>query len=71
MNAWIDCMTCLDDPSAGLSNIKLEYGELALLNITNAEEFKQRCPEQFDALIECSAFVNHRRDIPILSLMLT
>jgi hypothetical protein len=24
-------------------------------------EFKKRCPDQYDALIQCSAFVNYRR----------
>lgn len=60
MNAWIDCMDDLVD--------------VVILKIKNASEFKKRCPEQHDALIECSAFVNYRRveagETPILTLML-
>jgi hypothetical protein len=35
-------------------------------------DFKTRCPEQYDAIIECSAFVNYRRIVdghePVLAL---
>ena len=35
--------------------------------------FKKRCPEQYDALVECSAFVNFRRTqigkTPVIALL--
>jgi len=61
MNAWIDCMTSVDAPSDGLSTITVEPGEILILRIDGPFEFRRRCPEQYDALIECTAFVNHRR----------
>ena len=74
MNAWIDCMTSLDAPNDGLTAITVENGGMLTLRVDHAFEFKKRCPEQFDALIECSAFVNYRRvevgEPPILALLL-
>jgi hypothetical protein len=29
--------------------------------VSAVADFKRRCPEVFDALVECSAFVNWRR----------
>ena len=49
MNAWIDCMS--DD------NI---CAEAVLLEIRGTVDFKKRLPEIFDALIDCTAFVNKR-----------
>ena len=61
MNAWIDCMTYLDDPDASLSKVRVTNGDVLSLVIENAAEFKARCPKEFSALLECSAFVNWRR----------
>jgi hypothetical protein len=61
MNAWIDCMTYLDDPGAGMSQVTVEQGTVLVLEIGSAAAFKRRCPEQFDGLLECSGFVNFRR----------
>ena len=72
MNAWIDCMTNLDDPDGGLSEVTVKPGEILTLELKNVDDFKRRCPDIYDALIECTAFVNHRRievgDDPILTL---
>ena len=69
MDAWIDCMTCADDPDAGMVR------QLMALQIDDAADFARRCPEQFNALIECTAFVNYRRvetgGTPVLSLLLS
>lgn len=73
MNAWIDCMTYLDNPQ-GMTTFAVGEGELGVLEITGVRAFRERCPEQYAALIECSAFVNYRRvevgERPILALML-
>jgi hypothetical protein len=61
MNAWIDCMTCLDDPEANMTSIRLQPGEVIVLSISGVGGLKTRCSEIYDALIECSAFVNYRR----------
>jgi len=74
MDAWIDCMTHLDDPDSGLSKARVKPGEVLSLVIENAADFKKRCPEQFADLVECAAFVNWRRiergQSPVLALAL-
>jgi hypothetical protein len=71
MNAWIDCMTYLDEPDTRVSVAK---GGLVVIRVEEAEKFASRCPEQHAALLEYTAFVNHRRveagEPPILALML-
>lgn len=73
MNAWIDCMTDLDDPGTGMVQVAVGPGELVAIRVDDASDFLRRCPEQFRALIECASFVNFRRievgDAPILTLM--
>jgi hypothetical protein len=61
MNAWIDCMSYLDDIDAGMTKVHYGNGRVATLRLTDATSFAVRCPEQFQALVECSAFVNWRR----------
>lgn len=74
MDVWNDCMTYIDDPPGGMSTACVAPGELIALRIDNAAEFQRRCPEQYDALIECTAFVNCRRrergGTPVLTLLL-
>lgn len=60
MNAWIDCMSYLDDPDSGMSKVIIHKNDILVLEIDNINSFKKRCPEQYEALIDCSAFVNHR-----------
>ncbi|GAA0656590.1 barstar family protein [Rheinheimera tangshanensis] len=60
MNAWIDCLSDLDDPDSGMTKMHIEPGETLTVLIENSREFKERCPEQFSALVECAAFVNYR-----------
>lgn len=74
MDAWIDCLTYADDAESGMIDNPVASGGLLTLSIGEAAEFKQRCPEQFDALIECTAFVNYRRrevgESPVLALLI-
>jgi hypothetical protein len=74
MDAWNDCMTCLDDESAGMTKFTVSSGELFHLEITDAADFQKRVPEIFGAFIECAAFVNWRRlengERPVLALIL-
>jgi hypothetical protein len=60
MNAWIDCLSYLDDPGAGMTSIHAEKGCVLPVVVEHASEFKTRCPEQFSALVECTGFVNWR-----------
>lgn len=72
MNAWIDCMTCLDAPDDGMSTIHAPVGGVLVLTLESVADFKRRCPEIFHALIDGAAFVNWRRleqgDPPVLSI---
>ena len=61
MNAWNDCMTYLDDPEAGMTSVHVAPGDVVVLRISAVTDFRKRCPEIYDALIECSSFVNYRR----------
>ncbi len=72
MNAWIDCLTSLDE-NDGMSHFHLARGEMLHIEVSNTEDFNSRLPEIFDALVECSAFVNRRYvddgNSPVLSLL--
>jgi len=74
MDAWIDCMTSVDTPADGLSSVTVAPGNVLVLRIDDPFSFRRRCPEQYDALIECSGFVNLRRtevgDEPVIALLL-
>jgi len=61
MNAWIDCMTSLDAPEDGMTTIHAPADRPLMLVITHASSFEQRCPDIFNALLSCAAFVNGRR----------
>ena len=69
MDAWIDCMTCLDEE---MSQVQVAPGELVCIALDHAAHFKAECPNQYQALVECAAFVNWRRmeigEDPILVL---
>lgn len=73
MDAWIDCMTSIDQAEDGMSAITVSPGELLVIQIDG--DLKYRCPEQYQAIIKCSAFVNQRRvevgEAPVLALLLS
>lgn len=58
MDAWIDCMTNLDEE---FNAVQVPPGDLVCVALDAANDFKARCPEQFQAFVECAAFVNWRR----------
>ena len=61
MNAWIDCMTHLDEPcGAGMTNIALNSDEACLLDFEASEALSKKQPEILTVLIECTAAVNQR-----------
>ena len=74
MDAWIDCMTSVDAPADGLTTVTIPPGDVLILRVDDPFDFRRRCPAQYDALIECSAFVNLRRtevgEPPVLALLL-
>lgn len=74
MDAWIDCMSCLDDKDAGLASVWVGEGERLLIEIPETMALKQRAPDVFNELIECTALVNARyvqRGVgPVVGLLL-
>jgi hypothetical protein len=54
-------MTSIDAPEDGMSTIHCEYGSVLTLELQNVRSFKERCPEEYDVLVRCVAFVNYRR----------
>lgn len=61
MNAWIDCMTYLDDPEAGMSQVNAAKGQVLTLQLENVKPLREHHPDLYAAIIECSAVVNCRR----------
>lgn len=61
LNAWIDCMTDLDNPGTGMTSIHCSPNSVVTLQLRNVDSFAKRCPDQYAALVECAAFVNWRR----------
>jgi len=61
MDAWIDCMSYLDEPAAGMSSVTVPVGGVLTLQLDGVQDFAARCPDQYVALNECAAFVNWRR----------
>ena len=72
MDAWIDCMTYLDEPSAGMTGINVAQGQVLTLELVNAARLRENAPDVYAAVIECAAFVNWRRvndgGTPVLTL---
>jgi RNAse (barnase) inhibitor barstar len=72
MDAWIDCMTYLNDPEGTDTAIQAKPGEVVVLHLEHVVDFRKRCPAIYDAIIECSAFVNYRQietgNDPVLAL---
>ena len=61
MNAWIDSMSYLDDPAAGMTAVHVEPGECLTIQLDHVSRFAADQPDIFEALIDCAAFVNWRR----------
>jgi hypothetical protein len=58
LDAWIDCMTCLDDPEAGMSSVHGTPTDPVVLQIDAVNSLPK---EIYEAVVECAAFVNWRR----------
>ena len=72
MAAWIDCMTSIDEPDDGLSEVHGTKEAGMCLVLGDCTSFARRCPEQYNAILDSVGFVNHRRieigEEPVLSL---
>ena len=56
LNAWIDCMSDLE-----MTSFEANSNEIIIINIQNAEKFKEQSGELWIAFLECVAFVNWRQ----------
>jgi len=61
MDAWIDCMTYLDEPETGMTSVSVDPGMVLTIQLDEVDDFYQRLPNIYKALIESTAFVNWRR----------
>jgi RNAse (barnase) inhibitor barstar len=57
MDAWVDCLSCLDDPSAEMSSLTLAPGEFLLIVVPNSAQLKK---EIFESLVQGTIAVNTR-----------
>jgi hypothetical protein len=62
MDAWIDCMTSLDDPGAGMTKVHAKPGGAVTLLLEHVKDFGSRCPDLMAAIEQSTAFVNWRRN---------
>ncbi len=60
MNAWIDCMSDLDDTEFGITGFKLGSAETLVIEVVGTESFAERSPEVFADFVACTAFVSQR-----------
>lgn len=61
MDAWIDCMTDIDDKDTGMTKVWINEADTLVIELTNSEKFKRDCFEIYLELIECIGFVNARK----------
>lgn len=61
MNAWIDCLSFIDDPKERVTEVYCDPGEIITIELLDVSNFVVRCPAIFAAFVECSSFVNWRR----------
>ncbi|WP_422063775.1 barstar family protein [Shimia sp.] len=60
-DAWIDCMTHVDNVASGLSSVTVDEGDLLTLQIVDASNWAKKCPDVWAGFQEMAAFVNWRR----------
>ncbi len=59
-NAWIDCMSYIDDKDAGMSKITVEPNENLIILVSGTEEAIESTSEVFLGFMDIVAFVNQR-----------
>ena len=70
MDAWIDCMSYLDEIDAGMSTIHVAPGETLFIELAHAKEFERRCPYLLKDLVKCTEVVNARQKERVLPPLL-
>jgi hypothetical protein len=59
-NAWIDCMSYIDDKDAGMSKVTVNPGESLNIIVSGTENAIESTSEVFLGFIDIVAFVNQR-----------
>lgn len=59
-NAWIDCMSYLTSPEAGMTGFHLAPDEELRIELVDGSSFQVRCPKVFETFLECVETVNER-----------
>ncbi len=60
MRDWIDCMSFIPDPRTKMTTLTIEPGDCLVLEVEDADTFRARQPEIFNALTEAVLTVNQR-----------
>ena len=60
MDAWIDCMSYIDDAGAGMSSVTVQADESLEIILFGIEAGLRTCPNVVHSFLECAAFVNRR-----------
>ena len=61
MDAWNDCMISLNDPSDGMTKVHGSPSDIVVLQLDHVDELARSWRIIYDAIVECTAFVNHSR----------
>lgn len=61
MDAFVDCLTYLDEPETGMTRFIISPGEVFVLTLQGADDLKVRLPDVYMALVESLDSVNKRR----------
>ena len=61
MNAWVDCLSSLDDPEDRMTTVHTPKGVVVVFELSDATDLSQRRPEIYQTIIENVAFVNFRK----------
>jgi hypothetical protein len=54
LDAWIDCMTYLDEPEAGMSSLHTGQGQVVTLQLENVDDLATRSPMIYEGIIEAT-----------------
>ena len=59
-DAWIDCMSYLTFPDAGMTAFHIAADEELRVDLVGGKSLQVRCPKVLETLAECSETVNGR-----------
>ena len=60
-DAWIDCMSCVDEAALGMSKVTVPSGDMLEIRIAGGHALKEKDAAIYAGLLEMVGFVNWRR----------